>query len=198
MEGIFRRRVEAFGTSLPPPLFIWEPVPDLCTKEELENTLKALKHVDVISPNHEELAAMFGEPCDGQVHRPAVEALAQRLLDSSIGADGKGAVVVRSGASGCFVSAPAARRWLPACHQDPQKVVDPTGGGNGFLGGFAVGLVRTSDYVEAARWGSIAASFCIEQTGMPTLEAAGDHGGLEKWNGVDVLDRLSEFSQGTA
>jgi sugar/nucleoside kinase (ribokinase family) len=74
-------------------------------------------------------------------------------------------------------------------------VVDPTGGGNGFLGGLAVGLVRTDfDVVEAARWGSVAASFTIEQVGMPQLTASTDDT-TELWNGVSVQERLRDFQQ---
>jgi sugar/nucleoside kinase (ribokinase family) len=74
------------------------------------------------------------------------------------------------------------------------KVVDPTGGGNGFLGGFAVGLTRNGgDLVEAAIWGSIAASYCIEQVGMPELSYDADKG--ERWNGTDVKSRLDAFRQ---
>jgi hypothetical protein len=91
------------------------------------------------------------------------------------------------------------RQWMPAYHQDSEKVVDPTGGGNGFLGGLAVGLVRnggfqasheTGKLKEAAAWGSIAASFAIEQVGMPVL---GHDGQGETWNGVRVEERLSDF-----
>jgi hypothetical protein len=45
---------------------------------------------------------------------------------------------------------------------------------------------------EAAMWGSISASFAIEQIGMPVLDRTGT---IEKWNGVDVGDRLAEFKE---
>lgn len=38
------------------PVFIWEPVPDLCIPSELLNCTKTLPLVDVCSPNHAELA----------------------------------------------------------------------------------------------------------------------------------------------
>ncbi len=56
-----------------------------------------------------------------------------------------------------------------------------------------VGLVRCGgSVVEAAIWGSVAASFCIEQVGMPKLES---HPNGEIWNGVRVQDRLEGFRQ---
>jgi hypothetical protein len=81
--------------------------------------------------------------------------------------------------------------WIPAYHQDASKVVDPTGGGNAFLGGLAVALARGKKLEEAARWGSVSASFAIEQVGMPTLGT--DAEGREVWNGVRVEERLGEF-----
>jgi len=92
---------------------------------------------------------------------------------------------------------PGVERWLPAYFGDEdsagqEKVVDPTGGGNAFLGGLAVALARGKGVVEAAAWGSVAASFAIEQVGMPLLTAV-DERGRETWNGVAVEDRLEEF-----
>lgn len=197
VNGILDRRRDALGADLPRPYFIWEPVPDLCTAEELQNTMTALKYVDVVSPNHEELAALFGLSSEDKVQTSMVEDLAGRFLESGIGPNGKGAVVVRASASGCFVGSSTTRQWLPACHQDARKVVDPTGGGNGFLGGFAIGLIRSNDYVHAARCGSVAASFCIEQTGMPQLTRATGSVTAEKWNGVTVFERLTDFMKRT-
>lgn len=197
IEGLHERRRESFGDTEPPPLVIWEPVPDLCVPSELDNTKNALKCVDVISPNHEELAALFGHHHEGGVQRNIVEQQASELLTHGIGAKGEGAVVVRCGKEGCYVATSRVRRWLPAYHHDASKVIDPTGGGNGFLGGFAVGLVRTDfDVVEAAGFGSVAASFCIEQVGMPVLTP--ELNGAERWNGESVVDRLAEYRNRTA
>lgn len=182
------------------PLFIWEPVPDLCTPEELGNTFKALRYVDVVSPNHEELASIFSykHPAEG-ISKEAIEDHAQRLLHAGIGPHKQGAVVVRAGAQGCFVLSPTQREWLPAYHTDASRVKDPTGGGNGFLGGLAVGLIRTKfDVVEAAKWGSVAASFTIEQVGMPKLtRSTNDDETQEKWNGASVQERLAEYQRRT-
>jgi sugar/nucleoside kinase (ribokinase family) len=185
------------------PLFLWEPVPDLCTPSELENCYEALKHVDVVSPNHQELTAFFGQTGDAgdKVDRPVVEECVGKLLASGIGPDGRGAVVTRAGKEGCLVQTRTSQRWMPAYHQSSEKVVDPTGGGNMFLGGLSVGLVRemfdhgkTLDQAvdEAAIWGTIAASFAIEQVGVPVLSDRGDD---EKWNGVRVRQRMDEFKR---
>jgi hypothetical protein len=55
-----RRSGTAGGIDLKRPLFIWEPVPDLCVVSELGACRKALDYVDVVSPNHAELCGFFG------------------------------------------------------------------------------------------------------------------------------------------
>jgi sugar/nucleoside kinase (ribokinase family) len=88
---------------------------------------------------------------------------------------------------------PGIERWIPAFHQSAEAVVDPTGGGNTFLGGLSVTLARGHGVEDAAMMGSVAASFAIEQVGLPIL--AGDSAGNETWNGVNVEERLKEFRQ---
>lgn len=196
VKNILQLRVMANPT-IERPLFIWEPVPDLCVPEEFDNCLGALKYVDVVSPNHGELGGFFGQSTDGQDHvnYRLIESLCDQWLESGIGPHGSGGIVLRSGKDGCLIARRGLRKWMPAYHQSREKVVDPTGGGNGFLGGLAVGLVRAGgveELEEAAAWGSISASFAIEQVGMPVL-AQTPQG--ETWNGISVEERLSEFKQ---
>lgn len=197
VNGILEGRAKS-SPDLSRPLFIWEPVPDLCVESELENTYEAIKHLDVISPNHAESASLFGieaTSASGDVNRSGVEECSRKLVSAASSSERELHVVVRSGKDGCYVRSSRGSpdgTWIPAYHADnPVKVVDPTGGGNGFLGGFAIGLVKTSDPIQAAIWGSVSASLCIEQVGMPVLER--NAGGHETWNGVDVQKRLEQF-----
>ncbi|KAL1305296.1 hypothetical protein AAFC00_002200 [Neodothiora populina] len=202
VEGVLERRGSALGQGLPRPLFIWEPVPDLCVPSELNNTIEALKYIDVISPNHAELASLFAadaNAADGHVDKAVVEECSKRLLEGITRSDGnnapahKLAVVVRSGRDGCYVRTSGNAIWFPAFHTDSSKVIDPTGGGNGFLGGLAVGLVRSGgDVYTAALWGNVAASLAIEQVGVPVL-GPGAADGKETWNGVVAEERLREM-----
>jgi len=163
----------------------------------MDNTCEAVKHLDVISPNHAELASLFGVQAttSGDVNRSGIEECSRKLVSAVSQSERELHVVVRSGKDGCYVRSSqglSSGRWIPAYHaNNPVKVVDPTGGGNGFLGGFAVGLVKTSDPIKAAIWGSVSASFCIEQVGMPILQRT--RNGSETWNAVDVQKRLNEF-----
>ncbi|ESZ90286.1 hypothetical protein SBOR_9336 [Sclerotinia borealis F-4128] len=252
----------------PKPLFIWEPVPDLCTPTQLLNCTNVLPYIDVLSPNHSELAGFMGDQDlgltpSGEISTEAVERSCEQLL-ASMPLQSYG-IVVRCGALGCYVAKnggrsrrasksrrkrpanrsrggltldmnmedlfagllsdsgeieferndypavdPGIEKWIPAFHQGGEpgedefkdenlnengnrKVVDPTGGGNAFLGGLAIALARGRGIVEASCWGAVAASFAIEQVGVPELRERGGDRREETWNGVVVKERLREF-----
>ncbi|KAI0913634.1 Ribokinase-like protein [Ustulina deusta] len=262
------------GNHLPKPIFIWEPVPDLCTPDELLNCTNVLPLVDVMSPNHAELAGFMGDdgldPETGEISTRAIERACEQLLGSM--PLQSFSIVVRAGEKGCYLARnggrkrthkhksktkgkkpsallhgglrpdtdmealfagllqdaegsiareeievdPGIERWIPAFHTNTYeeddgpvnregeteggtaqgkkkkgKVIDPTGGGNTFLGGLAVALAKGKGLEEAAAWGSVAASFAIEQIGVPTLGY--DDEGRETWNGVRVDERFEEF-----
>jgi len=155
-----------------------------------------------------ELAMYFGEESK---HNSAIDehTLIQHVESftrDGIGFDGTGSIVLRCGAKGCHTLAKTPGNdsgksfWLPAYHpvdDGADKVVDPTGGGNAFLGGLSVGLARGNSVHQACIMGTIAASFAIEQVGMPKLEYD-DNGLDERWNGETAAERESKFGQKTA
>jgi len=196
----------------PLPLFIWEPVPDRCTEDEKKNMYQALKFVDVLSPNYVELSGFYGGSPGprGEIDRGFLRSMCADALLKGFGIQRNGAVVIRAGSEGCFVATHRMEEWFPAYHKppkDPQagpngRVVDPTGGGNAFLGGLSVGLVRAGcgsgleNLEAAAAFASVAASFAIEQVGMPTLTRSLDES--ELWNSVSVAGRLDEYTANIA
>ncbi|KAL5316667.1 hypothetical protein ACEPPN_015716 [Leptodophora sp. 'Broadleaf-Isolate-01'] len=258
VTAILRAR-KALNKTIEKPLFIWEPVPDLCLPTELLNCTNCLPYIDILSPNANELAGFMGDtgseidPLTNEISKPWVERACEQLLGSM--PLQSYALVVRCGAQGCYIAKnggrsrrpsmrkkrrpanharggltldmdmstlflgllddegalireeevpidPGIEKWLPAYFtaEESEGVVDPTGGGNGFLGGMAVALARGRGVVEASCWGSVAASFMIEQVGVPVLSSApcpneGEKGEDEKelWNGVSVQQRLEEY-----
>ena len=214
VEGIIDARSKSKATKdLASPLFVWEPVPDSCCSEEYENFLAALKVVDVISPNHHELAGIFGQVDQlnksDEADIELLKAQCERLLAEGFPKQ-HGNIVVRRGEKGCCVYGRFSQSYFPAYHQPhnstptngitrtDSKVVDPTGGGNAFLGGFCIGLLDdchegTVSYEQGAKWGSVAASFAIEQVGMPKLSHQED--GTELWNGEAVGNRLKAMEK---
>ncbi|KAL4942739.1 hypothetical protein BDV06DRAFT_191558, partial [Aspergillus oleicola] len=194
LELVYLRKREGV---LKRPLIIWEPAPLACKAENLQACIDAAGLIDVFSPNHLELATLFKEQLSFYVDKTKIESLAQRFLDSGIGPEGQGIVIIRAGENGCLV---AARHipftWLPPFYQlgpskeRDAKVIDPTGAGNAFLGAFAIGYINTGDAVEATCYGSVAASFALEQVGMPKKSVNESE---ELWNGESVLSRLRQY-----
>ena len=116
-----------------------------------------IRQLDAFLPSEMETRAYFGEAATGVVADlwSAAEAF---------GALGARCVVLKLGARGQFVyDAGARRRWhVPAY---PTRVVDVTGAGDAYCGGFLVGLAETGDPLEAALRGSVSASLTVEGTG---------------------------------
>ena len=186
---------------VPEPYFIWEPMPDSCTPNMLESILRATQHVDVISPNHTELAALFAET--GSVRTPNTQEVLMEIWCRDLLSRGfdnnNGIVVVRCGRKGCYIRSRGERKMVPAYHDSKSgatKAVDPTGAGNTFLGGFSIGMISKplpglSQLETAAIHGTVAASFAIEQVGLPELSTNGEQ---ELWNGQEVQLRLNELA----
>jgi sugar/nucleoside kinase (ribokinase family) len=179
------------------PLIIWEPSPLTSNPESLQASLEVARLVDIFSPNHLELAATFGVLYSSEWQISEIETLTLRVLNSGVGPDGNGVVVIRAGENGCLVqSRDGGPKWLPPFYaagmeeEQVSEVVDPTGAGNAFLGAFSIGYLETGDFIEAAYYGSVAASFALEQVGMPKRS---EEGQKELWNGANVRERLDEY-----
>ncbi|KAL8793881.1 MAG: hypothetical protein Q9195_003500 [Heterodermia aff. obscurata] len=187
------------------PLIIWEPRPSACNPSNLRYFYEAISMADVFSPNHVELGAFFGYSILNGFDRRTIEDQAIRLLESGFAGSRKGSIIIRAAEHGSLVVSHTAQpKWLPAFYQPivdgdglsapNPKVVDPTGAGNAYLGGFAIGLLESSDLITAAKYGTVAASFALEQIGLPTLSY--DHAdGQELWNGTMPLQRLEDFGR---
>jgi adenosine kinase len=73
------------------------------------------------------------------------------------------ALVITRGEAGCSIYDPSGRTDVPAV--PPSRIVDPTGVGDAFRGGFMKGLVLGADYVASARLGAVAAAYALEHLG---------------------------------
>jgi sugar/nucleoside kinase (ribokinase family) len=110
---------------------------------------------DVFSPNLAEAQSLVGSG--------APDELARRLADA-----GAPVVTLRMGADGALVRQRGATEHVPAV---PVHVADTTGAGNAYCGAFLAGYVQTNDARTAARYGAVAASFLVEQIGLPPIDA---------------------------
>lgn len=176
------------------PKIVWEPKPSACRSTELESHLRVCKLVNVFSPNHLELVSLVGGQTTTPFSRSNIERCADRILTSGIGPNSTGFIVVRCGEHGSMAqSLQGFRRWYPPYHTSSSRVIDATGAGNSFLGGFTVGMMKShGDITEGMVYGNVAASLIVEQFSLPICQTSG---GMERWNGIDVATRMEEYRQ---
>ncbi|MCK4901285.1 MAG: carbohydrate kinase family protein [Anaerolineales bacterium] len=129
----------------------FKPADKVPTPLELRNLLS---YVDIFSANQLEAFSLVS------IENPKEQAL--RLAES-----GARVVVIRLGAGGSLVLDSLRGKWarVPAV---PIQVFDPVGAGNAYCGGFLVGWSQSHDVKIAGTYAAVAASFMIEQVGVPS------------------------------
>ena len=130
--------------------------------------------VDAFLPSNQEIRSLFGEGIN-------MEEAAQTL-----GEWGARIVVIKLGSQGVLVREENGRTiHLPAYYPPgSRQVIDVTGAGDAFCGGFMVGLAQTKNAVTAAQMGLVSASFVLENYGA--LSALGV-------SRLTAINRLREF-----
>ncbi len=132
--------------------------------QEAHTDLDLLQSLDFLLPSIEELSvhadALFNIDVTSQAEGQHVFDAARRLL--ALGPQGIG---VKMGARGMRLLPNAEQNWIQIPTY-PTRAVDPTGAGDAFCGGFLVGMAQTGDAVQAALYGSVSASFIIEDFGV--------------------------------
>jgi sugar/nucleoside kinase (ribokinase family) len=136
---------------------LWEPWNVFCRPESGPLFRQLAPLVDVVSPNLLQARRLTG--------LEAPQAVLGALLET-----GAPVTVLRMGEAGSLVAGrgapPVAVPAVPVA-----RIVDVTGAGNAYCGGFLVGVAETGDLGQAARYGAVSASFALEQFGaMVSLE----------------------------
>ncbi|MFT5195127.1 MAG: sugar/nucleoside kinase (ribokinase family) [Candidatus Promineifilaceae bacterium] len=130
---------------------VLEATPDN-TEEGQATFKKLLPNVTLFAPDREEASEITG--------KSEPEAICDELLDW-----GAPMVAIRMGARGSMVKVSDGQGWiLPAV---PTDIVDVTGAGNSYCGGFVTGLGDGLSPLEAALRAVVSASFALEQLGLP-------------------------------
>ncbi|NKX45633.1 ribokinase [Roseicyclus persicicus] len=118
---------------------------------------------DYVTPNEAEAAELTGIPV---TDRASAAVAADALLAQGV----RRAAIVTLGGDGALVRDAAGVRHVPAMQAGP--VVDTTGAGDAFNGGFAAGLAAGMDLDAALRFGTAVAALSVTRHGtaasMPT------------------------------
>ena len=142
-----------------------------------ETLLKTLKKVDVFFANDEEVKMLTGE-------RNLITA-GKKLL--TMGPD---LIVAKKGEHGALLIGEDFVFSVPA--YPSENVIDPTGAGDSFAGGFlgyldSVGSMKNADFRRAAVYGSVMASFVIEDFGIERLKALSEKDIKKRYNDFEDL-----------
>ena len=142
----------------------------------LEDLLKVLKHIDVITINDEEARQLSGEY--------SLVVAARKIHEM-----GPKYVVIKKGEHGAFLFHNDNVFFAPALPLE--EVFDPTGAGDSFAGGFSGYLAATQDFSfenmkNAIIYGSTLASFCVEKFGTERMTDLTKN---------EVLERLKKFKK---
>lgn len=162
---------------LPHPFLVWEPLPSSCRPENLPAFQRACELVAVFSPNHLELAALVPDHATHVANPESLSALislgSSFLASLSIANRLQPTLILRAGALGALAfqpNSPEPPIHVPAFHPPGSgKVVDVTGAGNAFLGGYVAGWLLEGEVRGALEAGSVAAGVAVEQIGIPRL-----------------------------
>lgn len=148
--------VASWRERYPAAALLWEPTRAFMLSADHARFLSGIPHADIVSPNLLEAQTMYGIADEVE--------LARRLL-----ADGVQIVALRMGELGSLVAAAGQdRAWrIPAV--EVAEVVDHTGAGNTYCGGFVVGWRRERDLALAGCYGAVAASFTLEYVGCAQI-----------------------------
>lgn len=119
-----------------------------------------VEHCDIFSPNQLEAESILG-----------VSASAHEMIDSlfdSTSSEGAGVIIIRRGEKGVVAASRENKKKhlvLPAV--EDTLVVDVTGCGNSFCGGFLASYSINRSLLDSCSWGSVASSFMAEEQGVP-------------------------------
>ncbi|MDP6539305.1 MAG: PfkB family carbohydrate kinase [Planctomycetota bacterium] len=145
------------------PTFVVADTMNLWIETARADLDELLRRVDAIVMNDEEARMLSGE---GNLIRAA-----RRVLDM-----GPRYVILKKGEHGAFVMGPDVHFSVPS--YPVEDVVDPTGAGDSFAGGFMGYLAREGDHGPASLrramlHGTVTASFCVQGFGIDPLVEAG-------------------------
>lgn len=185
--------IDAILASVPDgidPIFIYEPLPDDCIASNFERLKLLLPKIDVFSPNLNEMSDLAGLD---QLPRTMSEVQQLSLKFTPFLKKKNAGTVVRCGPLGCFIKTADVEISLPAYHTSQDRVVDVTGGGNLFCGGFVTGLVLSKgDWVVGGICGNVVSGCILEELGMPNLSQQTSE---EKWNGSTTIERIHHYTE---
>lgn len=135
-------------------LVLWEPLQQIMLPENAQAIRSLLSEcqIDILSPNLVEARGIYGD-------------LTPDELVTAMLADGAQRVALRMGEAGSIVADQTGERYHSGT-VSTGRIIDQTGAGNTYCGGFLAGLMQGKKLNEAGAMAAVSASFCLEQVGV--------------------------------
>ena len=153
--------VASWRARFPGAVLLWEPVRVFMLSADHEAFLSGIPHADIVSPNLHEAQTMYGIKDELELMR---RLLADGVKVAALRMGERGSLVARRGAGDAY--------YIPAV--EVAELIDQTGAGNAYCGGFLVGWGQTGDVATAGYYGAAAASFTLEYVGCASIPADRD------------------------
>lgn len=132
-------------------VILWEPWDEFCVPENLTMIKQNSRLVDIVSPNLREARLLTGLDDPADILRQ-LKAYGARI-----------AVLRMADAGSLVLDENGAFHAIPAYPVD--QIVDVTGAGNAFCGGFVFGYSKTNNAQQAGWHGGVSASLALHQFG---------------------------------
>ncbi len=138
----------------PDVVLLWEPWEIIYIPENLAGFSEAAPLFDIVSPNTTEVGWMLEE-------------MSPEKQAAMLFAHGVQCLALRMGAAGSLAGIHGDLHPIPAVNA---PVVDETGAGNSYCGGFLAGYVLSGgNALTAGRYGAVSATFALAQLGLARL-----------------------------
>lgn len=148
----------------------------------VEQLRELTRVVDCFLPSLEHLRHLSDDPA-------ASEPTALKAIVDSFGCP---LTMVKSGQQGVLVFGPETPEGITVPAVPSLDVIDPTGAGDGFNGGFLVGLARGEQPTAAAVTGCVAASFVIQAVGAAVPETFSNHERVKRYRQCSAINPVME------
>jgi sugar/nucleoside kinase (ribokinase family) len=147
----------------------------------IDRILSMLKNVDIFLPSQEEVFRLLG-------HHDYNKACEQ------FGKYGARIVVIKMGSEGSLIYDTSTQEFLRIPVYET-KVVDTTGAGDAYCGGFMAMLVKTGDLKKAGLAGAVSASFAIEGIGLTHMLDIDHSEALARFKKLEKLVKQNEMQE---
>lgn len=148
--------VQAWRRRFPQAALLWEPLRALMMSGNYQGFLEGIPHADIVSPNLLEAQTVYGIEDEREILR--------RML-----ADGVRIAALRMGERGSLLAEQGNDRAYAVPPVSVETIVDQTGAGNTYCGGFVVGWCLQQDLARAGCTAAAAASFALETVGAADI-----------------------------